>query len=64
MQQQLHPPQLHQLVQSHQAISVVLMAKSATARRSPAAVEGLEGIGRLGRWFGGGAEAAGHGFGG
>jgi hypothetical protein len=47
-------------VQSHQTISVVLMAKSAASRRSPATVEALEGVG----WLGGVAEAAGHGFGG
>jgi hypothetical protein len=50
------------LVHSHQTISVVLMAKSAASRRSPATVEALEGIGWLGGWFGEGAEAAGHGF--
>ena len=54
--------ELHQLVHSHQTISVVLMAKSAAARRSPTTVEASEGVGWLGRWFGGGAEAAGHGF--
>ena len=51
-------------MQSHQTVSVVLMAKSAASRRSPATVEALEGVGWLGGWFGGGAEAAGHGFGG
>lgn len=50
--------------ESHQTISMVLMAKSAGSRRSPAMVEPLDGIGWLGGWFGGGAEAAGHGFGG
>ena len=54
--------ELHQLVHSHQTISVVLMAKSAASRRSPTTVEASEGVGWLGRWFGGGAEAAGHGF--
>jgi hypothetical protein len=72
VQQQLHAPSctsfvhksadVHQLVQSHQTISVVLMAKSAAWRRSPATVEALQGIGWLGGWFGGSAEAAGHGF--
>jgi hypothetical protein len=71
-QQQLHTPSctsfvhksadVHQLVQSHQTISVVLMAKSANSGRSPATLEALEGIGWLGGWFGCGAEAAGHGF--
>ena len=72
VQQQLYLPpctsfvhksaEVHQLVQSHQTISVVLMAKSATSRQSPAMVEALEGIGWLWGWFWGGAEAAGHGF--
>jgi len=41
---------------------MVLMAKSAALRGSPATVEALNGIGWLGGWFGGDAEAAGHGF--
>jgi hypothetical protein len=38
------------------------MAKSAAARQLPAMVEASESVGWLGRWFGGSAEAAGHGF--
>jgi hypothetical protein len=63
VQQQLYLPpctsfvhksaEVHQLVQSHSTISVVLVAKSATSRRSPATVEALEGIGWL--WGGLGA---------
>ena len=49
-------------VHSHQTISVVLMAKSATTRQLPATEEAHEGVGWLGRWFGGDVEAAGHGF--
>lgn len=49
-------------VHSHQTISVVLMAKSATTRQLPATEEAHEDVGWLGRWFGGDVEAAGHGF--
>ena len=49
-------------VHSHQIISVILMAKSATTRQLPATEEAHEGVGWLGRWFGGDVEAAGHGF--
>ena len=49
-------------VHSHQIISVILMAKSATTRQFPATEEAHEDVGWLGRWFGGDVEAAGHGF--
>jgi hypothetical protein len=39
---------VHRLVHSHQTISVVLMAKSVAARRSPAMVEAPEGVDGLG----------------
>jgi hypothetical protein len=59
---QLSPTFLTYLCTAIRPFSVVLMAKSAAPRLSPAMVEAPEGVGWLGRWFGGSAEVASHGF--
>jgi hypothetical protein len=72
LSQQLHPPPCTSFVPSRprctdsctaiRPFSVVLMANLDAFGQWLVTVEAPKGIGWLGRWFGGGAEAAGHGF--